>query len=58
MHPVSCANTHHYVTDLANHRMVQNTKLDYLKNGRKPSYKIKKILNFASYDTFCEVTVL
>ena len=26
MHPVSCANTHHDVTDLANHEMLKNTK--------------------------------
>ena len=26
MHPVSCTNTHHDVTDLVNHGMVKNTK--------------------------------
>ena len=26
MHPVSCTNTHHDVTDLINHGMVKNTK--------------------------------
>ena len=26
MHPVSCFNTHHDVTELVNHRMVENTK--------------------------------
>ena len=26
MHPVSCTNTHHDVTDLVNHEMVKNTK--------------------------------
>ena len=26
MHPVSCANTYHDVTDLVNHGIVQNTK--------------------------------
>ena len=27
MHPVSCANTHHDVTDLVHHGMVENTKI-------------------------------
>ena len=27
MHPVSCANTQHGVTDLVNHGMVKNTKV-------------------------------
>ena len=26
MHPVSCTNTHHDVTDLLNHEMAENTK--------------------------------
>ena len=26
MHPVSCNNTHHGVTDLVNHGMVKNTR--------------------------------
>ena len=26
MHPVSCTNTHHDVTDLVNHGIVENTK--------------------------------
>ena len=26
MHPVSCSNTHHDVTDLVNHGMIKNTK--------------------------------
>ena len=26
MHPVSCTNTHHDVTDLVKHPMVKNTK--------------------------------
>ena len=33
MPPVSCTNTHHGVTDLANYGMVKNTKLEYLNNG-------------------------
>ena len=32
MHPVSCANTHHDVTDLVNYDMVENTKVKYLEN--------------------------
>ena len=27
MHPVTCTNTHHDVTDLVNHGMVKNTKI-------------------------------
>ena len=26
MHPVACTNTHHGITDLVNHGMVENTK--------------------------------
>ena len=26
MHPVSCANTHHNITDLVSHMMVKNKK--------------------------------
>ena len=33
MHHVSCTDTHHDVTDLVNHGMVKNTKLQYLENG-------------------------
>ena len=32
MNPVSCANTHHDVTDLINHRMVKIQKLEYLED--------------------------
>ena len=31
-HPVSCANTHHGVTDLISHWMVEITILEYLEN--------------------------
>ena len=55
MHPVSCTNTHHDVTDLANHSMVK--KLEYLENGTY-LFKIKKFLACASNDTFWEVIVL
>ena len=40
MHPVSCTNTHHAVTDLVNHGMVKK-KLEYLENKAKLFYKIK-----------------
>ena len=32
MHPVSCANIHHDVTDLVNHRVIKIWKLEYLEN--------------------------
>ena len=33
MHLISCSNPHRDVTDLVNHGMVKNTKLEYLENG-------------------------
>ena len=51
-HHVSCSNTHHDVTDLANHGMVETQKLEYLENGTYFFYKTKKILTCASDDTF------
>ena len=33
MHPVSCTNTHHEITDLVNHGMVKNTKTESTENG-------------------------
>ena len=33
MYPVSFTNTHPDMTDLANHGMVKNKKLEYLENG-------------------------
>ena len=33
MQPVSCTNTEHGVTNLINHGMVKNAKLEYLNNG-------------------------
>ena len=32
MHPVSCTNTHHDVTDLVNHGIIKVQKLEYLDN--------------------------
>ena len=43
MHPVSCTNIHHDVTDLVNHGIVKNTKIEYLENGT--FLRNKKILN-------------
>ena len=42
MHPVSCTNTHHDVTDLVNHGMVKKQKLEYLENRTQLFYEIKK----------------
>ena len=44
MHLVSCTNPHRDVTDLVNHGTVKIQKLEYLENGAKFFYKIKKIL--------------
>ena len=33
MHPVSCTDAHHDITDLVNHGMVENTKTWNLENG-------------------------
>ena len=55
MHLVSCTNTHHDVTDLVNHGMVRNTKIQkYLENGTYFFYEIKKFLTSGSDDTFLE----
>ena len=43
MHPVSCTNTHD-VTDLPNHGMVKNIKLEYHEN-RTTFLRSEKILN-------------
>ena len=43
MHPVSCTNTHHDVTDLMGWLKIQ--KLEYLENRTQLFYEIKKILN-------------
>ena len=41
MHPVSCTNTHHDVTDLVNHGMVKNTILNILRTEHNFSTKLK-----------------
>ena len=33
MHPVSCTNTRHDVTDLINHGMVKTQKIEYAEKG-------------------------
>ena len=52
MQPVSFTNTHHDVTDLLNHGIVKNTKLECLENGTQLFNKIKKFLTCASDNTF------
>ena len=44
IHPVSCTNTHHDVTNLLNRKSFKIQKLEYLKKGTKLFYEIKKIL--------------
>ena len=51
MHPVSSTNTHHDVTDLVNHGMAKNTKIQNLENGTKLFYELKIFLTCASDDT-------
>ena len=57
MHPVSCTNTHHDVTDLVNHGMVKNTILNILRTEHNFPKKLK-CLTCASDDTFSAVIVL
>ena len=52
MHPVSCTDTHHDVTDLVNHGIVKNTKHEYLENGKQLSYETKKFLTCTSDGAF------
>ena len=59
MHPVSCADTHHDVTDLINHGMVKYTKT-WIPWGRNIIFlqNKKNQLTYVSDDTFWEVTNL
>ena len=41
MHPISCINTHHDVTDLLNHGMVKIQKLECLEKEHNFSMKQK-----------------
>ena len=34
MHPVLCTNTHHDVTDLANHEIIKNKKVAFRQNEK------------------------
>ena len=45
MHPVSCTNTHHDVSDLVNHEMVRNTKTSLSRERNITFLRNKKILN-------------
>ena len=45
MHPVSCTNTHHDVTDLVNHGMAKNTKTWISWERNITFLRNKKILN-------------
>ena len=45
MHPVSCTNTHHDVTNLVKHRMVKNTKTWISREQKITFLSNKKILN-------------
>ena len=50
MHPVSCTNTHHDVTDLVNHEIVKNTKtwiswewnITFLQNEKIPNLCLRR----------------
>ena len=52
MHHISCTNTHRDITDLVNHGMVKNTKLEYLEKGTYFLYEIKKFIICALDGTF------
>ena len=52
MYPVLCNNTHYDVTDLVNHEMIKNTKIEYIENGTSLFHKIKKFLTCTPDDTF------
>ena len=45
MHPVSCTNTHHDVTDLTNLGLVKNTKTRLSRERNMTSLRNKKSLN-------------
>ena len=58
IHPVSCTNTNHDVTDFVNHRMVKNTKTWLSWENNISFLWNKKCLTCASDYTFGEVIVL
>ena len=47
MHPASCNNTHHDVTDLVNHGMIENTKTWICWERNITFLRNKKILNLS-----------
>ena len=57
MHPVSCTNTDHYVTDLVNYGMIKNTKTWISWERNIAFLRIKKFLICSSDDTFWEVSI-
>ena len=42
MHPISCTNIHHDVTDLINQGLSKIRKLEYLENGTELFDEIEK----------------
>ena len=46
IHPVSCTNTHHDITDLVNHGIVKNTKTRISQKQNLLFLRNKTILNF------------
>ena len=58
MHPVSCVNTYHDITDFVNHGMVKNTKTWISVEKKQLFYKIKKFLTCALDVVVLKVVVL
>ena len=58
MHPVSCTNTHHDVTDSANHGMVKNAGTWISREWKITFLWNKKILNLWLRGTFWKAIVL
>ena len=54
MHPVSCTNTNHDVTDLVNERMVKNTKTLISSEGNIPFLRNKNF--FKGYLSYKMIT--
>ena len=45
MHPFSCTNTHHDVTDLVNHGIIKNTKIRISREKNITFLRNKKEIN-------------
>ena len=58
MHPASCTNTYHDITDLVNHGAVKNTKTWISWEQNITFLGNKKVLTCASDGTFWEVIIL